>query len=201
MKQPSDNTPHWYARAIAGGALLGGVHGYMRPHSAFSGGMERGGKSLKGRLAGGVVGATLGASIGAMPQIMHDALSEHERYHTKSAAVPYVSAGLDKLLGPMFKLEGNEVKKNIPRYAASVAGAGIAGGAAGLGTLALARGIAKRLSPTAGERAIAFVKEHPLATGAAATGVGALALGGSSGHNKSAGIDRSRLVKFAMLAL
>lgn len=91
MKQSAEDRPHWYARAIAAGTLAGGVHGYMRPHSAFSGGMERGGKTLKGRLAGGVVGATLGASVGAMPQIVRDALNEHEHYSTKSK-----SAGISR---------------------------------------------------------------------------------------------------------
>lgn len=114
-----DAKPHWYARVIAGGALLGGVHGFARPHSAFSGGMEAGGERLGGRIAGGIVGATLGASVGAMPQIMHDALKEHQQARVKTASTylqKLASITMPKLRNITYEMDDKE-RKEIKQYA------------------------------------------------------------------------------------
>lgn len=68
--------PSWFPKAILGGAILGATHGAIRPHSAFSGGMEaaaRGlGHSVRQRAAGALVGSTVGAGLGWMPQIVYE---------------------------------------------------------------------------------------------------------------------------------
>lgn len=72
--ESKDSKPTWFPKAILAGAVAGGAHGYLRPHSAFSGGIELGGRSMKGRLAGAVVGSTVGAGIGWLPQIAYEGL-------------------------------------------------------------------------------------------------------------------------------
>jgi hypothetical protein len=77
MKAPrdTDSKPDWFPKAILAGAVLGGLHGVIRPHSAFSGGIEQGKITLKNRLAGGLVGSTVGAGLGWMPQIVYEGLN------------------------------------------------------------------------------------------------------------------------------
>lgn len=69
-----DDKPTWFPKAILGGTLLGAAHGAARPHSAFSGGIERVSKrhSAKQRLAAALVGSTVGAGLGWLPQIVYE---------------------------------------------------------------------------------------------------------------------------------
>jgi len=70
--QVDKDRPTWFPKAILAGALLGATHGAIRPHSAFSGGIEQGKVTLKNRIAGGLVGSTVGAGIGWLPQIVYE---------------------------------------------------------------------------------------------------------------------------------
>lgn len=67
-----DDKPKWFPKAILAGAMLGAAHGALRPHSAFSGGVELGRQTLRSRLSGMAVGSTVGASLGWMPQIIYE---------------------------------------------------------------------------------------------------------------------------------
>jgi hypothetical protein len=73
-KLARDEKPKWFPKAILAGATLGAAHGAMRPHSAFSGGIERISKShsAKQRLAAALVGSTVGAGLGWLPQIAYE---------------------------------------------------------------------------------------------------------------------------------
>lgn len=73
--QPPSDKPDWFPKAILAGALLGATHGALRPHSAFSGGIEQGKVGLKQRLAGGLVGSTVGAGIGWLPEIVYEGIN------------------------------------------------------------------------------------------------------------------------------